>query len=114
MTLSVTFVILATVFTVCLITSNIFVPRTWKLWSLPLQLSGAVVIFPISYIVNDILTEVYGYRKAQLVIWIGLAMSGFVALMAQLVTMLPDPIYPENKAVAESFEIGRASCRERV
>ena len=104
MTLSVTFVILATVFTVCLITSNIFVPRTWKLWSLPLQLSGAVVIFPISYIVNDILTEVYGYRKAQLVIWIGLAMSGFVALMAQLVTMLPDPIYPENKAVAESFD----------
>ena len=94
----------ATVFTVCLITSNIFVPRTWKLWSLPLQLSGAVVIFPISYIVNDILTEVYGYRKAQLVIWIGLAMSGFVALMAQLVTMLPDPIYPENKAVAESFD----------
>ena len=53
---------------------------------------------------NDILTEVYGYRKAQLVIWIGLAMSGFVALMAQLVTMLPDPIYPENKAVAESFD----------
>ena len=51
MTLSVTFVILATVFTVCLITSNIFVPRTWKLWSLPLQLSGAVVIFPLSYIV---------------------------------------------------------------
>ena len=94
MTLSVTFVILATVFIVCLITSNIFVPRTWKLWSLPLQLSGAVVIFPISYIVNDILTEVYGYRKAQLGIWIGLARSGYVGLLSQLVMMLPCPRYP--------------------
>lgn len=103
MTLSVTFVILATVFTVCLIASNIFVPRTWKVWSLPLQLTGGVVIFPVSYIVNDVLTEVYGYKKAHLVIWIALALSAFVALMSQLVTMLPAPMYPENQAIADSF-----------
>lgn len=104
MTLSVTFVILATVFTVCLITSNIFVPRTWKVWSLPFQLTGGVVIFPVSYIVNDVLTEVYGYKKAHLVIWIALALSAFVALMSQLVTMLPAPMYPENQSVADSFD----------
>lgn len=104
MTLSVTFVILATVFTVCLITSNIFVPRTWKVWSLPFQLTGGVVIFPVSYIVNDVLTEVYGYKKAHLVIWIALALSAFVALMSQLVTMLPAPMYPDNQAVADSFD----------
>lgn len=105
MTLSMTFVILATVFTVCLITSNIFVPRTWKVWSLPLQLSGAVIIFPVSYIVNDVLTEVYGFKKTQFVIWLAFALSAFVAIMSQLVTMLPAPLYPENQAVADSFNM---------
>ena len=105
MMLSMTFVILATVFTVCLITSNIFVPRTWKVWSLPLQLSGAVIIFPVSYIVNDVLTEVYGYKKAQFVIWLAFALSAFVAIMSQLVTMLPAPMYQENQSVADSFNM---------
>lgn len=101
---SATFLWLAVIFCVCLITSNIFVPRTWQVWGLPLQLSGAVVIFPISYIINDCLTEVYGYRKARLVIWMGFVMSFFVAIAAQTVTMLPEPIYPDNKVVAESFD----------
>lgn len=101
---SVTFLWLAVTFCVCLIVSNLFVPRTWQVWGLPLQLSGAVVIFPISYIINDCLTEVYGYRKARLVIWMGFALSAFIALASQLVTMLPEPIYPENKEIAASFD----------
>lgn len=101
--LSVTFVWLAVTFCVCLIVSNIFVPRTWQLWGLPIQLSGAVVLFPVSYIINDCLTEVYGYKKARLVIWMGFALSIFIALMSQLVCILPDPMYPENKSVADSF-----------
>ena len=101
--LSVTFVWLAVAFCVCLVTSNLFVPRLWQVGRLPLQLSGAVVIFPISYIINDLLTEVYGYRKAMLVIWMGFVLSAFVAIAAQLVSWLPDPIYPENREVAASF-----------
>ena len=100
---SVTFVWLAVTFCVCLVTSNLFVPRLWQVGNLPLQLSGAVVIFPISYIINDLLTEVYGYRKAMLVIWMGFVLSAFVAVAAQLVCWLPDPIYPENREVAASF-----------
>lgn len=100
---SVTFVWLAVTFCVCLIVSNLFVPRTWQVWGLPLQLTGGVVIFPVSYIINDCLTEVYGYRKARLVIWMGFALSAFIALASQLVAMLPDPMYPENKEVADSF-----------
>ena len=90
-------------FCVCLVTSNLFVPRLWQLGKLPLQLSGAVIIFPISYIINDLLTEVYGYRKAMLVIWMGFVLSAFVAVAAQLVSWLPAPLYPENQEVAESF-----------
>ena len=101
--LSVVYVWLAVTFCVCLVTSNLFVPRLWQLGRLPLQLSGAVIIFPISYIINDLLTEVYGYRKAMLVIWMGFVLSAFVAVAAQLVSWLPAPLYPENQEVAESF-----------
>ena len=102
--LSVTFVWLAVAFCVCLVSSNIFVPRLWRVGSLPLQLSGAIVIFPISYIINDCLTEVYGFRKARLVIWIGFILSAFIALAAQLVTMLPAPLYEDSIPVADSFD----------
>jgi len=103
--LSVTFVWLATAFCVCLVASNLFVPRLWRVGNFPLQLSGAVVIFPISYIINDCLTEVYGFRKARLVIWIGFILSAFVALASQLVTMLPAPLYEESVPVADSFDM---------
>ena len=101
--LSVTFVWLAVTFCVCLVASNLFVPRLWQVGKLPLQLSGAVLIFPISYVINDLLTEVYGYRKAMLVIWMGFVLSAFIAVAAQLVSWLPAPIYPENQEVANSF-----------
>ena len=100
---SITYVWLAVTFCVCLVTSNLFVPRLWQIGKLPLQLSGAVVIFPISYIINDLLTEVYGYRRAMNVIWMGFVLSAFVAVAAQLVSWLPAPIYPENQEVAASF-----------
>ncbi len=90
-------------FIVCLITSNIFVPRIWQVGHSSLQLSGAVILFPISYILNDCITEVYGYRKARFVIWLAFVMSAFVAVASALVCLLPDPIEPGSKQVASSF-----------
>ncbi|NLZ19104.1 MAG: queuosine precursor transporter [Bacteroidales bacterium] len=97
------FLVMATALTVCLITSNFFVPRLWQVAGLPLQLSGAVLLFPVSYILNDCLTEVYGYRKARFVIWLAFLLSAFVAVMAQLVCWLPAPLQDGGKPVAESF-----------
>lgn len=97
------FLVMAVMFTVCLITSNFFVPRVWQVGPLPLQLSGAVLLFPVSYIINDCLTEVYGYRRARLVIWLAFAMSAFVALMSGLVCLLPDPLDPGSKPMSDSF-----------
>src|SRR5512137_1696508 len=59
------------VFVTCLVVSNIIAVKigTFGAWNLPV----AVVLFPISYIVGDILTEVYGYARARQVIWIGFA-----------------------------------------
>ena len=97
------FLVMAVVLIVCLITSNFFVPRLWQVGGLPLQLSGAVLLFPVSYILNDCVTEVYGFRKARFVIWLAFLLSIFVALMAQLVCWLPAPLQESSQPVAESF-----------
>lgn len=104
-TLSTTFLWMAVSFCICLVTSNLFIPRLWQVGNLSLQLTGGVVIFPVSYIINDCLTEVYGYRKARLTIWIAFTMCFFVAVASQLVTMLPKPMYEESYAAADSFNM---------
>ena len=82
-----TFVCLAALFVVCLITSNLFATKVFALG--PFTLPAAVIIFPISYILNDCFTEVWGYRKAMTVIWLGFALNAFVALMGQFAVWLP-------------------------
>ena len=81
------FVLMAVLFTVCLITSNLFAAKIFSIGKIALPC--AVLIFPVSYILNDCFTEVWGYRKARLVIWIGFAMNLFVALMAMVAVALP-------------------------
>ena len=81
------FVLMAVLFTVCLITSNLFAAKVFAIGKVALPC--AVLIFPISYILNDCFTEVWGYRKARLVIWTGFAMNLFVAVAAQIAVMLP-------------------------
>lgn len=85
---SVIFLWLAILFNVCLVSSNLFAVKVFQLWDWCI-LPGAVVIFPISYIINDCLSEVYGYRKARLVIWTGFAMNFFLILASWLVIALP-------------------------
>ncbi len=71
------FPLVTAVFVTCLITSNIIAVKLAAFGELPLVgplfLPVAVIIFPISYIFGDVLTEVYGYARARQVIWIGFA-----------------------------------------
>ena len=85
---STTFLWMAVLFNVCLIASNLFASKIFMLWDWCV-LPGAVIIFPVSYILNDCLSEVYGYRKASLVIWMGFVMNFFFVLVSQLVLILP-------------------------
>lgn len=63
------FVIVTALFITCLITANIIAVKIVNVFGLVLP--AAVIIFPISYIVGDVLTEVYGYARARHVIWLG-------------------------------------------
>ena len=86
---------MAVAFTVCLISSNLFATKIFSLgWGV--NLPGAVVIFPISYILNDCLTEVWGYRKARLVIWTAFAANLLVVLVGQAVVWLPSASFWEG------------------
>ena len=94
---------MAILFNVCLIASNLFAVKLFCLWD-KFTLSGAVIIFPISYILNDCLSEIYGYRKAQLVIWSGFAMNFFFVLVAQLAILLPGaPFWEGDEAFRYIF-----------
>ena len=85
---STTFLLMAVAFVVCLVSSNLFATKIFSLgWGI--NLPGAVIIFPVSYILNDCLTEVWGYRKARLVIWTAFAANLFVVLVGQMVVWLP-------------------------
>lgn len=79
---------MAVLFTVCLITSNLLATKVFAIGK-TITLPCAVIIFPISYILNDCFTEVYGYRKARLVIWLAFAMNFFVVLFGQIAVWLP-------------------------
>ena len=78
---------MAVLFTVCLIASNLFATKVISLWGL--NLPGAVLIFPVSYILNDCICEVWGFRKSRLVIWTAFAMNVFVVIMGQLLVWIP-------------------------
>ncbi len=79
--------VLTVLFCVLLIISNLIEIKTVDLgW---LQITAGFVVFPLSYIINDCIVEVYGFAKASLVIWLGFAMSLMVSLFLQLAIMLP-------------------------
>ncbi len=63
------FVIVVAIFVTVLLTANIVGVKVAELG--PVILPAAVVLFPLSYIFGDVLTEVYGYRQARKVIWLG-------------------------------------------
>ncbi len=85
-------------FNVCLITANLLETKVLSLCGI--TLTAGLLVFPISYIINDCMVEVWGYRKARLVIWSGFAMNVFVVSMGQLAVLLPGAPFWEG---AESF-----------
>ena len=75
------------VFVACLIVSNIIAVKLAAFG--PFFLPAAVIIFPISYIFGDILTEVYGYARARQVIWIGFGCNLLAVAAIWLAGLLP-------------------------
>lgn len=91
---SVLFMLFSILFCVCLIAANVL--ETKQIQVGPISLTGGLIVFPISYIINDCVCEVWGYRKARLLIWIGFAMNFFFVLLGALCDWIPGAPYWHN------------------
>ena len=60
-----------------------------SLFGIPLAFDAGTILFPLSYIFGDVLTEVYGYRRSRRVIWTGFFCLGFSAFILWLVRIMP-------------------------
>lgn len=94
-TVSVLFMIFSILFCVCLITANIL--ETKQILVLSVSLTGGLIVFPVSYIINDCVCEVWGYSKARMLIWLGFAMNFFFVMVGALCDAIPGAPYWDNE-----------------
>jgi len=87
------------IFVTCLIVSNIIVAKIVSVGGI--VMSAAIVIFPVSYIFGDILTEVYGYARSRQIIWIGFACNALAVLAIQAGSLLPAADFWDGQAAYE-------------
>ncbi len=97
--------LLGIVFCVCLIASNLLETKIIQIDSF--TITAGFLVFPISYIINDCIAEVWGFRKARLIIWIGFAMNFAMLALFQLAVALPAAPFWEGEA-AFRFVFGLA------
>ncbi|MCP3894606.1 MULTISPECIES: queuosine precursor transporter [Bacteroides] len=84
---SVPFMLLAILFNVCLIAANLLETKVIQVGSI--TVTAGLLVFPISYIINDCIAEVWGFKKARLIIWSGFIMNFFVVSLGLIAVALP-------------------------
>jgi len=93
------FVLVTAIFITCLITANITAVKLVGVFGLVLP--AAIIIFPLSYIFGDILTEVYGYRQARRVIWLGFFCNLIAVVAIWVGQVLPAASFWDGQAAYE-------------
>ena len=95
------FDILLGLFVAILLISNIASTKILSLWKFTFD--GGTILFPLSYIFGDILTEVYGYKRSRRVIWTGFAGALLMSLVLYVVQVLPPAADWPNQEAYESL-----------
>ena len=93
---SVLFLLFSMLFCVCLITANVL--ETKQMAFGPISITGGLIVFPVSYIINDCVCEVWGYRKTRMLIWLGFSMNFLFVIFAALCDAIPGAPYWDNEA----------------
>lgn len=101
MNISYRLVIIIAVFITCLITANIIAVKVIGIGGVTLP--AAIFVFPLSYVFGDILTEVYGYRTARKVIWLGFLCNLVFVFFAWVGQILPPAGFWEGQAAYETI-----------
>ena len=92
--------ILTVLFVACLLISNIITSKQ-VLLPFNITMTGAVFIFPITYILSDLFSEVYGYRWSRITCYLAFAMNLLMVIVFSLVIITPAPSYWTNQ---EAFQ----------
>ncbi len=95
------FVLITAIFITCLVTSNIMAVKLVSLAGFILP--AAIIIFPISYIIGDVLTEVYGYHQARQVIWLGFLCNLIAVIAIWLGGLLPPAPFWAGQAAYDTI-----------
>lgn len=92
---SVLFMFAGILFATCLLISNILATKILMIgpWAAP----AGVLIFPIAYILNDVITEVWGFAKARLIIWTGFAINVIAIFFFTLAIVVPGAPFWQNQ-----------------
>ena len=90
------FMIIAVIYVACLLLSNLIAGKMWAVTG-SITLPAAVILFPITYIFGDVFTEVYGFKKARIIIWLGFGCSFFAVLVYLITIALPHPGFWEGQ-----------------
>jgi uncharacterized integral membrane protein (TIGR00697 family) len=92
---SVLFMLAGILFATCLLISNILATKIMMIgpWAAP----AGVLIFPIAYILNDVITEVWGFKKARLIIWTGFAVNILAVLFFTMGIVIPGAPFWQNQ-----------------
>ena len=93
---SVPFMLLGILFNVCLIAANILETKVIHIYG-NFSITAGLLVFPISYIISDCIVEVWGFKKARLIIWSGFAMNFFVVALGLIAVALPAAPYWEGE-----------------
>ena len=104
---SVPFMLLGILFNVCLIAANLLETKVIQIGSL--TVTAGLLVFPISYIINDCIAEVWGFKKARLIIWSGFAMNFFVVALGLIAVAIPAAPFWEGEEHFD-FVFGMAPC----
>ena len=91
---SLLFMLFSILFCVCLITANVLETKQISLGFI--NVTGGLLVFPVSYIINDCVCEVWGYRKTRLLIWLGFFMNFLFVAFGALCDAIPGAPYWDN------------------
>ena len=89
--ISVLFMMYSILFCVCLITANVL--ETKQISFGPANMTAGLIVFPVSYIINDVVCEVWGYRRTRLLIWLGFAMNFLFVVFGAIADWIPGAPY---------------------
>ncbi len=108
--LSPLFLILVVVSTVSLLLSNILAGKSfplfgWHIGNAELVLTCGIILYPLTYMISDLMSECYGYSASRKVTWLGFGMNLFMVLIVMLGIVIPSA-NPYYESISEGLKVG--------